>query len=308
MLERAHRYKHSRLRLVLLPSLLFVVALAGVAWAYEEQSPPAAPSAKAIHLAAKKQPPAEQGPAHKARTEAAAETKHDVWHEPTTGMEFVWVEPGCYDMGCGPWSYNCGRDESPFHEVCVSGYWISRFPVTQAQWMKVMADNPSKHKDPANPVENVSWNDVHDFLDRLATQDQFKFRFRLPSEAQWEYACRSGGKPENFSGGNDVGQVAWFKGNSAGMSHPVGEKAANGLGLHDMSGNVWEWTEDNYDRNAYSRHEHQDPVYYEGSAVRKTTRGGSFNSDANDVRCSTRDGVQARRSNEELGFRLVRLP
>ena len=137
-------------------------------------------------------------------------------------MEFVWVPGGCYRMGS-----NSGEDdEQPVHEVCVDGFWLGKYEVTQAEWQRVMGNNPSHFKGDRNPVEIVSWDDAQEFIKRLNAKGNGTFR--LPTEAEWEYAARSGGKDEKYAGGNDVDRVAWYKSNSGGKTHPVGTKAPNG--------------------------------------------------------------------------------
>jgi hypothetical protein len=129
----------------------------------------------------------------------------DTVTDATTGIEFVWVPGGCFQMGCGNWARECRPDEDPAHEVCVDDYWMGRYEVTQGQWNKVMSKNPSHFKNGDNyPVEQVSWNEAAKFIDRLNSLSSKGFRYRLPSEAEWEYAARSGGKAENSAGGGGV--------------------------------------------------------------------------------------------------------
>ena len=228
------------------------------------------------------------------------------WTEPVTGMEFVWVPAGCYAMGCGSWAGSCDGDEKVVHEVCVDGFWLGRTEVTQGQWTKVMRVNPSDFEGCGEscPVERVSWDDAQDFARRLSAEDGGRHDFRLPSEAEWEYACRSAGNSERYAGGRDVGGVAWFMGNSDGKTHPVAGKAPNGLGLHDMSGNVAEWCADAYDKKAYGKLARQNPVAAGGGA--RVVRGGSANVYGRHVRCTDRDGQKHGLRDRYLGFRLVR--
>ncbi len=165
--------------------------------------------------------------------------------ESSTGMEFVAVNGGCFQMGDNFGDGMADR-EKPVHEVCVSDFVIGKYEVTQGQWRKLMGSNPSKFNSCGDncPVEQVSWNDVQQFIQRLNSQSGRNFR--LPTEAEWEFAARSGGKHEKYSGGDNVDAVAWYGDNSGKMTHPVGQKQANGLGLYDMSGNVWEWVSDWY--------------------------------------------------------------
>ena len=208
------------------------------------------------------------------------------WKDPTTGMEFVWVEGGTYQMGCGPWAGECKSNESPVHEVTVSGFWIGKYTVTQGQWQKVMGSNPSGFKKGDNyPVETVSWEDAKEFIRNLNSKSGYSFR--LPSEAEWEYAARSGGKAEKYAGGNDVDAVAWYAANSGRSTHPVGTKAPNGLGMYDMSGNVFQWCEDLYEDVAYKNRQRNNPISTSGGPYR-VLRGGSWSRDAAWVRCTFR--------------------
>ncbi len=233
------------------------------------------------------------------------------WKDPTTGMEFVWVEGGTYQMGCGSPAGNCPPNETPEHEVTVSGFWIGKYSVTQGQWQKVMGNNPSGFKKGDNyPVETVSWDDAKEFILKLNARSGYSFR--LPTEAEWEYAARSGGKAEKYAGGNDVDAVAWYGANSGKSTHPVGTKAPNGLGIYDMSGNVWQWCEDIYDVDAYKKHQRNNPISNSGGSSR-VLRGGSWSRDATWVRCTfrgqwepTSHGLGGHLGGTGMGVRLVR--
>jgi formylglycine-generating enzyme required for sulfatase activity len=232
---------------------------------------------------------------------AARPKQKDEWRDQVTGMEFVWVPEGCFQMG----SNEGGSDEKPVHEVCVDGLWVGKHEVTQGEWEKVLGNNPSYFKGGDRyPVESVSWNDVQAFIRELNTRGQGGFR--LPSEAEWEYACRSGGKQEQYCGGNDVGRVAWYYKHSGGVgSHPVGTKAANGLGLYDMSGNVWEWVSDWYDGDYYGKSPRNNPKGpREGFG--RVFRGGCWAYDAGYCRSAYRGGYAPGGRINNLGFRLVR--
>ncbi|MCP4409703.1 MAG: SUMF1/EgtB/PvdO family nonheme iron enzyme, partial [Gammaproteobacteria bacterium] len=225
----------------------------------------------------------------------------DEWRDPVTGMEFVWVPEGCFRMG----SNEGESDEKPVHEVCVDGFWMGKYEVAQGQWKQVMGKNPSKFKKGNDhPVETVSWNDVQRFIKKLNFKGHG--RFRLPTEAEWEYACRSGGKKEKYCGGNDVYQVAWHGENWKRGHHPVGGKASNGLGLYDMSGNAWEWVSDWYDENYYRNSPKNNPKGPSSGATRVNRGGGWLNFQA-DVRAANRyyDFVPHGRA-RSLGFRLLR--
>ena len=173
-------------------------------------------------------------------------------------------------MGCGLGPGYCQANESPEHEVTVSGFWIGKYAVTQGQWQKVMGNNPSGFQKGDNyPVETVSWDDAKAFI--LKLNGKSGCTFRLPTEAEWEYAARSGGKAEKYAGGNDIDAVAWYGANSGKSTHPVGTKAPNGLGIYDMSGNVWQWCEDVYDANAYEKHQRNNPISTSGGSVQGLT-------------------------------------
>jgi formylglycine-generating enzyme required for sulfatase activity len=208
------------------------------------------------------------------------------WIEPVTKMEFVWVQGGCYQMGCGSWTGECYNDELPVHEVCVDDFWIGKYEVTQAQWLMIMGNNPSKFVDKKKPVEGVGWNYAQEFILNLTNRSPAS-GFRLPTEAEWEYACRSGGKAEKYSGGDDLNAVAWYKNNSNRSTQPVGTKEPNGLGLYDMSGNVLEWVEDRYSESAYNSHGRMNPLF-EQSGLTRVYRGGSWEDTPDKLRCGMR--------------------
>jgi formylglycine-generating enzyme required for sulfatase activity len=237
------------------------------------------------------------------------------WRDPVAGIEFVWVPGECYQMGCGSWAGDCHDHEKPVHEVCIkkdSGFWMGKYEVTQGQWKKVSGgSNPSRFNKGDNyPVEEVSWNDVQTWIGKLNGQSRGQWKFRLPTEAEWEYACRSGGKQEKYAGGDDVGSVAWYLANSEGFGgspNPVGAKARNGLGIYDLSGNVYEWCEDDFSVEAYSKHMMNDPIYREAKPYR-VVRGGSFINHPDEVRCASRFSFLASADYTTVGFRLVRDP
>jgi sulfatase modifying factor 1 len=243
-------------------------------------------------------------------------SQESTWTDPITGMKFVLVKGGCYQMGD---TFNEGQDdEKPVHEVCVDDFYMGKYEVTQGQWKKVMGSNPSYFKEGDDyPVEQVSWNDVQDFIKKLNRQGSSKFR--LPTEAEWEYACREGGKKVRFGTGtnrinadianfyaledakkpySDVGQYR-------GKTVPAANFKSNALGLHNMSGNVWEWVEDIYNSNAYTRHAKNNPIYTsQGSLC--VLRGGSWNDDPVYLRCADRISIPPTDIDRNVGFRLVR--
>nr|VFJ57168.1 MAG: Formylglycine-generating enzyme, required for sulfatase activity, contains SUMF1/FGE domain [Candidatus Kentron sp. FW] len=224
----------------------------------------------------------------------------DKWTDPITGMEFVWVPGGCFQMGS-----NDGRsDEKPVHRVCVKGFQIGRTEVTQRQWRAVMGDNPSEFKGDDRPVEKVTWNDAQEFMKKLSARSSGSYR--LPTEAEWEYACRSGGKDEKYCGGNNPDRVAWYGENWDGGHHPVGRKSANGLGLYDMSGNVYEWVQDWHGSDYYANSPRDNPRG-PSSGTSRVVRGGSWRSIADYVRAAFRYGNGPGSRNDILGFRCVRV-
>jgi formylglycine-generating enzyme required for sulfatase activity len=224
----------------------------------------------------------------------------ETFQDTVTGMAFAWVPGGCFQMG----SNEGGSEEKPVHEVCVDGFWMGKYEVTQGQWQKIMGNGPSYFKEGDNhPVETVSWSDVQGFINKLNSKGQRGFR--LPTEAEWEYACRSGGKQEKYCGGDDVDRVAWYSENSGHKPHPVGTKAANGLGLYDMSGNVREWVSDRYDKNYYRNSPKNNPQG-PGSGSYRVIRGGSWIVDAGDCRSASRGRGGPGARGAVLGFRLAR--
>ena len=214
----------------------------------------------------------------------------DTWTDPVTGMEFMWVPKGCF--------------QREGNKVCLSkGYWLGKYEVTQGQWEKVMGDNPSYFKKgDQHPVETVSWNDVQKFIGQVNNRSDKTFR--LPTEAQWEYACRSGGKDQKYCGSNDLSSVGWHGEDWDNGHHRVGGKAGNSLGLYDMSGNVWEWVEDWF--GDYPSGSVTDPTGA-GSGSYRVFRGGSWRSHAQRCRSADRAGVEPGRR-RSLGFRLSRAP
>ncbi len=219
----------------------------------------------------------------------------------------VLVEGGQFTMGCtNELTADCAGDEKPSINVTVDSFFISKFEVTQKVWIAVMDDeNPSFFKDcPTCPVEMVSWKTVNDFISKLNKISGKNFR--LPTEAEWEYAAR-GGKMEDkefmYAGGKNVNDVAWCKDNSNKPS-PVGGKKANALGLFDMSGNVSEWCNDYYAADYFTRSTLINPKGPDVSA-QKVVRGGSFMQSSWSSRLSNREGREAEFTNNNTGFRLA---
>ena len=220
------------------------------------------------------------------------------WREPVTGMEFVWVPAGCYQMG----SNDGDSDEKPVHEVCLDGFWMAKYEVTQGQYEKIMGNNPSRFKSGDDyPVENVSWNDAKGFISELNAITGKKFS--LPTEAQWEYAARSGGKKEIYAGGYVVDRLAWYNENSKHKTHLVGTKTPNGLGIYDMSGNVSEWCEDAFHPAAYTLVWDMNPTYNDDNEPKKVIRGGSWKDISYYLQTGTRTFENKDTTRAFIGFR-----
>ena len=219
-----------------------------------------------------------------------------------TGMKFVFVPGGTFSMGD---TFDEGvEDEKPVHEVRLSDFYIATCPVTQAQWKCLMTENPSTFVGDDHPVEQVTLLDVQTFINKLNAASESALLFSLPSEAQWEYAARSGGKAQLYAGGQDPEAVAWFQDDNIGGTAPVSHKTPNDLGIYDMSGNVWEWCRDIYHPQAYRHHSAIDPVCTEGGTDR-VIRGGSWHLDAWSARCSRRFRFDPELFGPALGFRVV---
>ncbi|MCE1225570.1 MAG: SUMF1/EgtB/PvdO family nonheme iron enzyme [Geobacteraceae bacterium] len=219
----------------------------------------------------------------------------------TTGMKFVVVPEGCFQMGDS--KGNGSSDEKPVHQVCLDAFSIGKYEVTQGQWKKVMGGNPSEFVSCGDncPVEQVSWNDVQQFISRLNSQSSTNYR--LPTEAEWEYACRAGGT-EEYCGSNDINAVAWCSDNSGSQTHSVGQKQANGWGIHDMSGNVWEWVQDWYNKSYYVSSPQSNPQGPSSGSYR-VVRGGSWARSTDYVRASARNPGSPGGRIDFTGFRLV---
>jgi len=234
---------------------------------------------------------------------------------PDAGIELIRVEGGCFEMGADGDDCDATPEERPAHEVCVSAFYIGKFEVTQGQWKSVMGTNTAAASTCSRddcPVDGVSWSDVQGFL--AALNGRGGRRYRLPTEAEWEYAARSGGKAERYSGGKSIDRLAWYALNSGLTNHPVGTKAPNGLGLHDMSGNVWEWTNDWYGDDYYATSPRQDPPGPAGPTapdVDRVVRGGCKTGEASNERTTRRSFGFQRASgdrSDKIGFRLAKTP
>ena len=221
-------------------------------------------------------------------------------------FEMVLVEAGSFIMGCNPDTDNsCEDDEIPYHRVIIShDFYIGKFEVTQEIWEAVMDYNPSINMAFDRPVENVSWNECVAFcteLSRLTGQT-----FRLPTEAEWEYAAHGGNNTNytRYSGSSNISAVAWYD-NKGGQTHPVGKLRANEIGAYDMSGNVWEWCQDWY--NIYNSKTQTDPQGPTNGNF-KVLRGGGWSSSSSNCRILNRDSDEPDSRGPATGLRVVMIP
>ncbi|TIH20187.1 hypothetical protein D0S45_02265 [Marinifilum sp. JC120] len=249
----------------------------------------------------------------------------DTWTEPITGMEFVWVPGGCFKMG-ESFSSRRNDDEGPDHEVCVDGFWMGKFEVTNGQFRKLKSSHKSYEYEGQSfngftQPAKVSWDDATAFAKWLSKKGNVQYR--LPTEAEWEYACRAGSTDRYFWGYSDAHICRYanvsdstarrvFKPSDATYScddgyaatAPVGSYEPNRFGLHDMLGNLSEWCEDWYDKEAYSKHDHKNPVNkVEGKS--RVHRGGSWHDGFGRVRTADRNWEDPSNKYAGVGFRLV---
>ncbi|MBF0262043.1 MAG: SUMF1/EgtB/PvdO family nonheme iron enzyme [Magnetococcales bacterium] len=226
---------------------------------------------------------------------------HFLSHEFYLNMKFVIVPQGCFQMGSDE-----NPREAPRHETCLDWFYLSQYEVTQAQWESVMGENPSLIKGCGAdcPVNGVSWEQIQIFIRKL--NDLSATRYRLPTEAEWEYACR-GGATQRYCGSDDPDLVAWLKGNARDDIHPVGQLAPNAFHLYDMSGNVWEWVSDRHDEAYYAQAPKRNPKGPESGPTR-IFRGGSIKSNSEFTHPTQRNHGDPRTSFGDLGFRLVKIP
>lgn len=249
----------------------------------------------------------------------AAET----WREPNTGMEFVAIAKGCFQMGLPDKAFLSEggglfmkrlRTEMPQHEVCLDAFWLGRYEVQESEWQKVMGPRPQAGP-PNAPVTGVTWEEAQAFARLLNELSGGSAFFRLPTEAQWEHACRANAPalsvtlPEY----DELTDRAWFSsplkpnsGDRLRAVQPVGRKAANAFGLHDMLGNVWEWAQDDYRPDAYAQHSLFNPVVADAQKTR-VIRGGGLRTDRRMIRCETRGWLPTQDTQDTVGLRLVRI-
>ncbi len=224
---------------------------------------------------------------------------------PTNLPEMVFVKGGTFKMGSNDYD-----NEKPIHTVTVNDFYIGKYEVTQKEWEEVMRNNPSGFKGANRPVENVSWNDIQEFLKKLneksAKGGHAGKKYRLPTEAEWEYAAKGGNQSKGYkySGRTNISEVAWYDGNSSSQTHEVGQKQPNELGIYDMTGNVWEWCSDWYDNNYYKSSPSKNPQGASSGEFR-VLRGGSWSDDDSDCRSSVRGWYYPDIRGLNNGFRLA---
>jgi formylglycine-generating enzyme required for sulfatase activity len=247
-----------------------------------------------------------------------AVTQNQAPPPPPVPDNMVLVEGGTFEMG----SANGLDDEKPVHQVRISSFYMSKYEVTQQEYQAVMGINPSNFKGDNLPVEQVSWYEAIEYCNKLSVKEgltpayrgsgdsvvcDFKASgYRLPTEAEWEYAAKGGSKEimvYEYSGSNSVDAVAWHPGNSGGTMHPVGSKIPNSLGLYDMTGNVWEWCWDRYE--SYASGNQTDPMGA-SSGSNRVLRGGCWNYGDKGLRSASRHNLMPSNRYNTLGFRLLR--
>ena len=232
---------------------------------------------------------------------SAAQTRKAILNRLVANM--VYVEGGTFTMGATPeQGSDAFGNEKPAHQVTLKGFYICKYEVTQAEWKAVMGENPSKFKGDNLPVVSVSWFDCQEFIRKL--NELTGKNFRLPTEAEWEYAARGGRRSygAKYAGDNDIDNVAWYDRNSNNTTHPVGTKRANELGLYDMTGNVWEWCQDWY--GSYSSSAQTNPIGPSTGSCR-VNRGGGWGGTARGCRVSYRNNGPPSLTYNVVGLRLA---
>lgn len=232
---------------------------------------------------------------------------YETFTSPSTGMEFILIPAGEFNMGSPSEEKGRFDSESPVHKVTINtSFYLGKSAVTQKQWKIVMDNNPSHFKGENRPVEMVSWKDAQEFITKL-NEKEGNDKYRLPSEAEWEYACRAGTQTRYFFGDDEskLNEYAWYAGNSGGETHSIGQKKPNSWGFYDMHGNVWEWVQDEWHEN-YNGAPSDGITWEEGSTLDRVSRGGSWYCNTEFCRSASRFRREAESSLGNLGFRLLR--
>jgi formylglycine-generating enzyme required for sulfatase activity len=247
----------------------------------------------------------EYASAPKSKPQSAPEPPPANFADDKTGIEMVFVKGGMFLMGCTNERDGCDGNEKPARPVTLSDFYIGKYEVTQKQWRMIMGKNKSRFQGDDLPVTNVSWDDIQKFI--VSLNRTTGKNYRLPTEAEWEYAARGGSNDKNFkyAGSNNIGDVAWYDANARGYAygtHRVGTKAPNELGIYDMSGNVWEWVKDFYDK--YTTIQLSNPSG-PSFGTYHVIRGGSWSDNAGNNRVSRRTSNYGSYRTGNLGFRLA---
>ncbi|MDR0380258.1 MAG: formylglycine-generating enzyme family protein [Candidatus Accumulibacter sp.] len=228
----------------------------------------------------------------------------DATYVNSVNMEFVLISAGSFVMGSDKSSVNAPDKETPQRQVHISQpFYLGKFEVTQTQWMAVMGDDPSKFEGPDNPVEQVSWYDAQEFIERLNQMEETD-KYRLPTEAEWEYAARAGTTSVYFFGSDvdELDRYAWYRDNADEKTYPVGQKKPNPWGLYDMYGNVYEWVEDWF--GYYPSTPETDPKG-PSSGLSRVLRSGSWYNGAGSLRSSFRTSLAPDIRYGTYGFRVA---
>lgn len=232
-------------------------------------------------------------------------TPGQVRENPKDGLKYVWITPGTFMMGCSSGDNECGTNERPLHQVTITrGFWLAQTDVTVGAYKRFVGSSGRQMPGSANfnngwtnenmPMVNVAWDDAQAYCAWVGG--------RLPTEAEWEYAARGGITAARYG---NLDEIAWYDQNSGGQTHDVAQKRANGFGLYDMLGNVWQWVNDWYDQNYYQSSPSQDPSG-PSNGQHRALRGGAWDGYGGSVRASTRAGVDPANFGYDTGFRCVR--
>jgi formylglycine-generating enzyme required for sulfatase activity len=243
-----------------------------------------------------------RGQAGAAAAEPSPPVDKGIFTSSAIGAKFTLIPPGTFTMGSTSDEPGHDPEESPQHQVTISRpFYLQTTEVTQGQWKRIMGDNPSHFENCGDncPVEYVSWNDVHEFIRKLNRQEKTD-KYRLPTEAEWEYSARAGTQGTRYG---DVDNIAWYSMNSGSHTHAVGTKLPNAWGLYDMMGNVWEWVQDW--KGDYAPGHVTDPTGPSSGSIR-VNRGGCWYFDSFACRAAIRGGFTPIGKSSFVGFRLVR--
>lgn len=247
--------------------------------------------------------------------------EQETWVDPVTGMTFIAIPKGCFQMGSKvdnlsgfndglkPYYQTITSDERPQHEVCLDAFWLAQFEVRASDWEKVLR-SPAPKGSGSAPVGNISYQQAQQFAQHLTELSQGQSRFRLPTEAEWEYACRANSQDDVSPFHGNKTEFAWYSTKSQMTLQPkaVGQLKPNAWGLYDMLGNVWEWVEDSYQQQGYQQHSLYNPLIKTTQTDERVIRGASHRSDYVQIRCGNRSSYPADERLTQIGLRLVRQP